>query len=348
MRTRTGTARLAVWAAICSCALASQLAIGLAPAVVGGGVRDITPSGNASPSGVAGDAQGDFATTTIDVLSSSPDHSIFIHLLQRTKLIPTLNLITESTVFAPTDDAWRKWSDTDAGHAVAPLIAKLSGGGPPPESILADNILFHLRQHLFYHVLNYTLEEPQTLKPKDNDEQRSLTTETTLLYPAREINPPSPLPPPKSPWLPQDGTGSLGGQGQRLWVAFNASGPIVVGCGPDGADGAVVWTDWYDEPRDMAQGAQGGKKGETRKGMRMRSAGNGVVIGVDSVLPMPVDIGESPIGSPSVRVANRLAAQKPSSRPTHPSPISPHSCHPTYPPCSTHPPRCPTSPPTRT
>jgi uncharacterized surface protein with fasciclin (FAS1) repeats len=243
-------------------------------------------------------ATHEFATTTVDILSSSPNHTIFVHLLQRTKLIPTLNLIPESTIFAPIDEAWRKWSEEENGEDLRLLLTTMEDT-TGEELLLPDNILFHLRQHMLYHILNYTLAAPDSAMQSD---QRALTTETTLLYPSRSIMPPSRGPPPHSPWLPQGGTGSLGGRGQKLRVAFNRSALESIGGKANGSEGVRIWNGWsgvdLQDAGDPADEAQKKKKKKTLEGAR--TASNGVVVGVGSVLSMPKDIGESRISGSRV------------------------------------------------
>ena len=82
------------------------------------------------------------STTLVDALNADPAYTDLLRLLQRTRLIPTLNKLNRSTLFAPTNDAIRKHSLQN------PLwFSALE----EPEDSLADNILEELRQQLFYH-----------------------------------------------------------------------------------------------------------------------------------------------------------------------------------------------------
>lgn len=222
------------------------------------------------------------ATTTIDILSSSANHSIFLHLLQRTKLVPTLNMIQGSSVFAPTDDAWRDWGEAQA-EGVRALVMQ---DGEEAEAGVTDNILFGLRQHLLYHILNYTLP--------DGSNGSRVTTETTLLFPNRPIMPPSPHKPPTgSPWLPQGGDGDLGGTGQQLRVRYIEGLPSGVGCDADGDGGAEVWDGW--PVKRPGRRPKDGKDGAAVVGKTdgiVRYASNGVVIGLQRVMEPPRSIGE--------------------------------------------------------
>lgn len=138
----------------------------------------------------------------VDALSSDPDYSSLLRLLQRAKLIPTLNKLKAGTLFAPTNDAIKRhrsnsnlWSAALAGDV----------------SLLQDNVQEALRQELFYHLLNYTISEVP------NDQTPEVLS--TLHYPKQSTTgPPSHEPPPYPPWLPVPG-GTLGGEPQRLRIA---------------------------------------------------------------------------------------------------------------------------------
>ncbi|KAG8835969.1 hypothetical protein FRC17_010938 [Serendipita sp. 399] len=135
-----------------------------------------------------------YSTTLVDLLSADSDYTQLLRLLQRTRLIPTLNKLNGSTFFAPTNDAIQRyilWS------------SYLS----TPESELTDNINERIRQTLFYHILNYTLP---SFPPSDGVE-----IYRTLHFPRIPIQPPSEDPPPAPPWVPIPG-GSLNNESQRL------------------------------------------------------------------------------------------------------------------------------------
>jgi uncharacterized surface protein with fasciclin (FAS1) repeats len=115
------------------------------------------------------------ATTVIDILSSSPDHTVLIRLLQRCKLVPTLNMMRGVTLFAPTDEAWQRWATGGDGadegddrdqEQVKMFINNLFHDelsydnntiDDNDDSELADNVLTKTHQLLLYHILNYTL-----------------------------------------------------------------------------------------------------------------------------------------------------------------------------------------------
>ncbi len=183
-------------------------------------------------------SQHAFSTTLVDKLSEDPDYTTLLRLLQRARLIPTLNRLNGSTLFAPTNDAIQR-------H---PPLSRLS-------SLIGDNVNEQLRQELFYHLLNYTIVLP---------EENILVTKT-LHFPHDSPEPPSRDPPPSPPWLPVPG-GSLGGEPQRLRVATR-KGRVHVGVDAFGKGGAEVVKDPVD-------------------------AGNGLLVGIDGILPLPPSLGE--------------------------------------------------------
>src|SRR6267154_6320976 len=126
------------------------------------------------------------STNLVDALSADEDYASLLRLLQRARLIPTLNQLNRSTLFAPTNDA----------------IARHK----PWQDALRDNRHQFLRQDLFYHLLNYSIHD------LPNSPDSSPQVHQTLLYPRALIEgPPSPADPPRSPWFPEPGSGTLGG-----------------------------------------------------------------------------------------------------------------------------------------
>lgn len=171
------------------------------------------------------------STTLVDVLSADPDYVSLLKLLQRTRLIPTLNRLVDSTLFAPTNDAIKRHAEKDA------LWRSVL---EDESSTLADNIQEALRQQLLYHLLNYTLPDP----PDYNKVQ----TLDTLHFPRLGLQPPTRDPPPNPPWMPVPG-GSLGGKPQRLRVAADDAGARV-GVDAFGRGGAS----FVKEPAQAANG----------------------------------------------------------------------------------------------
>lgn len=161
----------------------------------------------------------------IDVLNYHPELSMFTHLLQRTRLLPTLNRIQELdeeetgiTIFAPTNNAFN---------------AMLSGDMGDP---LADNVQAVLRQRLLYHVLNYTLPT----------EGPALELYETLHLPSRKrlFEPTRPGRIPQKPQRPpepgaEDHGGLLGNHGQYIRIQRDATGQVTrVGVNARGQGGA--------------------------------------------------------------------------------------------------------------
>ena len=159
--------------------------------------------------------------TLVDALNADPDYSSLLRLLQRARLIPTLNKLNGSTLFAPTNDAIKKHSMTNL------LWQNILDS---QDNQLPDNIQEQLRQQLFYHLLNESLLET----PKDNN-TRFLKT---LLYPRDPRKPPSREPP---PWMPIP-TGALGREPQRLRIATHGKAAYV-GTDAFGNGGAKIVKD---------------------------------------------------------------------------------------------------------
>ena len=160
------------------------------------------------------------STTLVDKLSNDSDYSSLLRLLQRAKLIPTLNRLNGSTFFAPTNDAIKKHRASNSlWHAA------LSDDDSP----LLDNVHEQLRQELLYHLLNYSISLPQ--------DENILVTHT-LHFPHERTEPPTREPPGQPPWMPQPG-GTLGGEPQRLRVAARESA-VYVGVDTFGKGGAKL------------------------------------------------------------------------------------------------------------
>ncbi|KAK0456643.1 hypothetical protein EV421DRAFT_1886917 [Armillaria borealis] len=160
------------------------------------------------------------STTLVDALSADPDYTSLLLLLQRARLIPTLNRLNGSTLFAPTNDAIKHYSNSLWNSVLDDSTL-----------ILADNVQEKLRQQLFYHLLNYSISS----LPDDSEPIKVLKT---LHFPRTPVDPPSKEPPPSPPWMPIPG-GSLGGEPQRLRVASRKEG-VCVGVDANGKHGAEV------------------------------------------------------------------------------------------------------------
>ncbi|GAA5886633.1 hypothetical protein JCM5296_005355 [Sporobolomyces johnsonii] len=255
------------------------------------------------------------ATTLVDLLSASPDHSLLLAAFQRARLIPTLNRLNGSTLFAPTNDAIRAERDREAGRGEADAA---TDGGLSSTSVWShvvdwadrpgddledadsdgnkrDNLQLALRETLLYHLLNYTLFPP----PSNDSSVSSLlplpldvpTLQETLLFPTLSpYNRSFPAPPslpgsepdqpdPSAP--PTDRPeGLLRGEGQRVRVMRRK------GDGK-GKDEIRVGVDWR---------GGGGVKGERK----IEHARNGDFVSLDGVLQKPKDLATLIRTEPSV------------------------------------------------
>lgn len=156
--------------------------------------------------------------TLVDALNADPDYSSLLRLLQKAHLIPTLNRLNGSTLFAPTNDAIKR-------HSMLNLLWRNILDNQ--DNQLPDNIQEQLRQQLFYHLLNHSLVET----PTDNNIQ----VLKTLLYPPKPLEPPSHDPP---PWMPIP-TGALGNESQKLRIAAHDKSAYV-GTDTFGKGGAMI------------------------------------------------------------------------------------------------------------
>lgn len=184
--------------------------------------------------------------TLVDALNDDPDYTSLIKLLQATRLIPTLNKLNGSTLFAPTNDAIKRHASTNSLWRVAL--------DDSPDSF-NDNIKEQLRQQLFYHLLNYSI----TLTP----DQPGTQVELTLYFPNKPLDPPSREPPPSPPWMPIPKS-TLGNEPQRLrvsarddhvWVgvdAFGKGGAEIVKAQQDAGNGILLGiADVLNTPPDL-------------------------------------------------------------------------------------------------
>jgi solute carrier family 25 carnitine/acylcarnitine transporter 20/29 len=246
----------------------------------------------------------------MSALSQSDQHTTFIRLLQRSKAIPLLAHIN-ATLFAPTDAAWEAWFGQHTPESSQELYqgwlsssglsewlideedafaARLTTGSDAiEERRLLDNQNWALRQHMLYHILNYTISPSHFLA---DDLHSNITTETTLLFPLAEKPSLPPTPPPGPPWVPRGGEGMLGGRGQRLRLATAGStaggARGKVGINHQGDGGASVWdgSGWEQQGNLTAQNRRAGSV------LGGRWVRNGVVVGIDGVLEPPASIGE--------------------------------------------------------
>jgi uncharacterized surface protein with fasciclin (FAS1) repeats len=248
-----------------------------------------------------------FAESIVSALSASSKHTTFLRLLQRAKCIPLLAHIGSSTVFAPTDEAWDAWAEKHRPEEEDDLVQGWLGPDgldewlKDEEDVLAsrvamtmddegerqrlDNQNWALRQHLLYHMLNYTLQASAIIAGNSSN----VTIETTLLFPLLEEPEHPPVPEPGPPWLPRGGEGLLGGHGQRLRLARAGSGA--------GGERGKVGVDHFGEGGVTVWDGRGWNSGDETEFMGAKNVTgarwvrNGVVIGVDGVLEPPPSIG---------------------------------------------------------
>lgn len=188
--------------------------------------------------------------TLVDVLSSDPDYTELVRLLQRARLIPTLNRLNGSTFFAPNNEAIERYRKRKPTGLWVTALALADG------EELDDNVQEELRQHLFYHLLNYTVEELPGAS--------SVMFHETLYYPRKPTEPPSREPPPYPPWMPIPG-GSLGGLPQRVRVASRDDN-LWAGVDSSGAGGVEL---------------------ASKEGV---GASNGIIYGLEDVIEQPANI----------------------------------------------------------
>ena len=173
--------------------------------------------------------------TLVSELSADPDYTSLLGLLQRARLIPTLNRLNGSTFFAHTNDAIEQhsfWTDILRNDSV----------------VITDNIQEKLRQQLFYHLLNFSI----TAFP---DESHTTQVLKTLHYPRTPVQPPSHEPPPNPPWMPIPG-GTLGGEPQRLRVSARNQAAYV-GVDSHGQGGIEITKGVVDAGNGMLLGISG-------------------------------------------------------------------------------------------
>ncbi|KAL9937901.1 hypothetical protein V8E36_003446 [Tilletia maclaganii] len=234
----------------------------------------------------------------IDILAHSPQHTVFIRLLQRSRLLPTLNNLMlfgdptrGITILAPTNQAFlnhpdhKQWA-TLAGMRFDSLT--LDEVEQDADDIdLNSNSNEILRQRLFYHVLNFTL-------PYTNASQQSLppnpVLHPTLHFPSRhlfdptqptDLTRPGPIPhPPAPPFMPgKDPDALLGAQGQMLRVA---AVNISASSSDDGGDAAGPAT----KPA-LTFGSDHRGQGGVVALSEDWSSSSGVVISLNGVLDLP-------------------------------------------------------------
>jgi len=189
-------------------------------------------------------------TTLVDLLSADKDFSLFIRLLQRARLIPTLNKLKNATLFAPTNDAVR-------AHELMQFL--------DAQEVQRDNLQYRLRERLFYHMLNYSLDIDTIALPALPNGPATITYQTTLLFPTthEEHGRPGHVPYPD----PEDTL--LGGEGQKVVISRHDA--------QDGSSNATILIG-QDELGNGGTHVLSGKGGQAK---------NGRVYAVGAVLDPP-------------------------------------------------------------
>lgn len=259
-------------------------------------------------------------TNPLDVLTSSPNHTIFVRLLQRTRLIPTLIRLVEFddgsgiTILAPTDEAFRKEAEASQAHGSLWSQALLNLDGSDDLLDSRDNIQAELRQHLLHHILNYTLSYETIANLSDAKDAGILSKTSTQLpidaphmhstmyFPSRralhEPSKPGPIPqPPGGPRHPgaDDGGGLLGGHGQKVrtiwkWRADDDASSLK-------EDESRRGSLWFGVDA-KGSGGVGADQAHHVKG--------GVVVFIDGLIPIPPTLEEAIRTHPSLSTLSNI------------------------------------------
>ncbi|KAE8233514.1 hypothetical protein CF326_g1452 [Tilletia indica] len=263
----------------------------------------------------------------IDLLSHSKNHFIFVRLLQRARLVPTLNNLMQFgdgrglTILAPTNNAFLKSADRHTWLTLAGIHDDHLDQSPSPDLFQSDdehdgepksgsNSNELLRQRLFYHILNFTL-------PYSNASAASLpfkaTLHPTLHFPSRHLfdpekptdpTRPQPVPhPPAPPFLPGfDPDALLGNQGQVLRVsAVNVSNSDQQSSDADSASGKPVATH-----AALVFGSDHQGKGGVVAVAEDWTSKSGVVISIDGILSLPPKLEDIVHSHPSLSSLSAL------------------------------------------
>ncbi|CAO1636549.1 unnamed protein product [Parajaminaea phylloscopi] len=261
------------------------------------------------------DRPDELPRSPIDVLTSSPQHTLFVRLLQRARLFPSLIRLVEHgdgrglTILAPTNEAIHASPN-------ALLLAALDSG--PLDAQDVDNIGAQLRQHLLHHIVNYTLpydvivnDSRRASQAREHVASLDVPIERPHMHvslhrpSARspdEPTRPGPIPqPPDEPWYPgeEDESDLLGGEGQKIRTLWKWSSPgkaaegLKGGKTPKSPQGAL----WFGVD---SQGKDGVASLEDRWTQR------GLVIFVNGTLPLPPTLRDVVRGHPSLEVLSSI------------------------------------------
>lgn len=180
----------------------------------------------------------------IDVLTSSHQHKIFVRLLQRARLFPVLIRLIQYgdnrgvTLLAPTDDAIQR-DESYLWTTYLKLTCSTSESHNDGSTEQLDNVEEQLRQHLLYHIVNYTLPYETVSNISSSDESKAVAKKavralplamphmhTSLHHPSRQFlekpTRPGPIsqPPEGSRHPGAEDQGGLLGEGQKFRVLW--------------------------------------------------------------------------------------------------------------------------------
>ncbi|GAA5963846.1 hypothetical protein JCM3765_004038 [Sporobolomyces pararoseus] len=259
------------------------------------------------------------SNTLVDLLSSSPDHSLLLRAFQRTRLIPILNQLNQSTLFAPTDKAIKNaLATTEKGErAIQLLLLQDQEQEQELELEEHDNLQLQLRETLLYHCLNFTLfpnpSSNSSTSLKKKLPLNLITLQETLLFPSLSNGYKHEFPhdPPSLPGSPPDdekrgfpferpNKGLLKNQGQRLRVIrrtnpnteSSKSRKRIGEQEEEEAEEAEVWigVDWK------------GNGGIKTSSSSLQFAKNGVLVPIDSILSKPPNLASIIESTPSLSI----------------------------------------------
>lgn len=277
----------------------------------------------------------------IDLLSQSPEHTILVRLLQRTRLVPTLNRLQEFddgtglTILAPTNDAFYRKKEEQVAHRDSTIGA--ASDSPTFWQFLLDdewqaeddasvvstqciwndgvclaagNVNALARQHLLYHVFNYTLpfslsDDTGSHSPSDPPpEQGKPQMQTTLHFPSRrmltEPTHPGRVPVPDE----EDHGGLLGHHGQRMRVALERDTDA------DNAGILSLFRSSKSKHKALYFGTdEAGRGGAKSLGEDWRSR-SGVIHYIDSVVDLPPSLEQVILTHPRLESLRRLVSNE--------------------------------------
>lgn len=250
----------------------------------------------------------------VDLLTSSTNHTLLLRAFQRARLIPLLNKLNGSTLFAPTDEAIKLerkresmtglqqahaehqfglWTYATEEFSLSDRVGEERewDGVTAYDSLYParDNLQLELRDTLLFHLLNYTLFPPPPPSPPSNltlTISRHLPTgvvtlQETLYHPSlSSLNSSFPNPPtlPGSP--PSDPEPEIPKREEGLLKGEGQKFHVVRKELKNGRTEILVGGDWKGE---------GGIRVVERS---ERQARNGAMVEIEAILKKPLDLGK--------------------------------------------------------